>query len=78
MPTVLRVRGFRLFFYSNEGTEPPHVHVEQAGNTAKFWLAPVEYADSRGFSVREITALGRMVVAHERVIERAWHEHFDA
>lgn len=78
MPTVLRLRGRRYFFYSNEGTEPPHVHVEQAGNTAKFWLAPVECADNRGFSTREITALVRIIIVHEQEFEEAWHEHFDA
>jgi hypothetical protein len=25
MPTVLRVSGFRFFFYSLEGSEPPHM-----------------------------------------------------
>jgi len=30
MPTLLRVEGFRFFFFSNEGQEPPHVHVGRA------------------------------------------------
>jgi hypothetical protein len=30
MPTILRKDGFRFFFFSREGTEPPHIHVEQA------------------------------------------------
>src|ERR1043165_864320 len=38
MPTVLRVSGFRFFFYSLEGSEPAHIHVEHGDNTAKFWL----------------------------------------
>jgi hypothetical protein len=29
MPTVLKSGGYRLFFYSGDGGEPPHVHVEQ-------------------------------------------------
>ena len=29
MPTVLRVRGFRFYFYSHEPNEPPHVHVDR-------------------------------------------------
>lgn len=29
MPTILRDGPYRLFFYSNEGEEPPHVHVER-------------------------------------------------
>jgi hypothetical protein len=37
MPTVLRIRGHRFFFFSGEGTEAPHIHVETAENYAKFW-----------------------------------------
>ena len=54
MPTVLRSGPFRFFFYSNEGSEPPHVHVEAGAHVAKFWLAPVRLAWSGGFSEREI------------------------
>lgn len=37
MPEVFRWRGFRFFFYSNEGSprEPCHVHVEHADGEAK-------------------------------------------
>ena len=30
MPTILRHGRWRFFFYSNEGSEPAHVHVEAA------------------------------------------------
>lgn len=42
MPTVLREKGFRFFFYSREGTEPPHIHVVGHGGEMKVWLQPVE------------------------------------
>ena len=42
VPTLLLVDGYRFFFFSNEGTEPPHVHVERGDGYAKFWLEPVE------------------------------------
>ncbi|MCK4624971.1 MAG: DUF4160 domain-containing protein [Phycisphaerae bacterium] len=29
MPTVLRKSGYRFFFFSLEGFEPPHIHVEK-------------------------------------------------
>lgn len=29
MPTVARVGSYRFFFFSNEGTEPPHIHVQR-------------------------------------------------
>jgi hypothetical protein len=38
MPTLLRVEGFRFFFYSNERQEPAHVHVEKGAGEAKLWL----------------------------------------
>ena len=28
LPTIARIGPFRFFFYSNEGTEPSHVHVQ--------------------------------------------------
>ncbi|MGH8245034.1 MAG: DUF4160 domain-containing protein [Gammaproteobacteria bacterium] len=30
MPTVLRSGPHRFFFFSREGHEPPHVHIETA------------------------------------------------
>src|ERR1019366_8506659 len=49
MPTILRVLGFRFFFYSLEAGEPPRVHVAHGGKSAKYWLDPVELANSDGF-----------------------------
>jgi Domain of unknown function (DUF4160) len=31
MPTILFMNGWRLFFYSNEGDEPVHIHAEKGG-----------------------------------------------
>ena len=40
MPTVLYVKGWRLYFYSNEGREPMHVHAMKAESERKYWLNP--------------------------------------
>ena len=57
MPVILRINGYRFFFYSNEGDplEPAHVHVSKAGSEAKIWLEP-EAVLSRndGFGAREL------------------------
>ncbi|MFF1540271.1 DUF4160 domain-containing protein [Microbacterium sp. NPDC058269] len=76
MPTVMRVRGYRFFFYSNEGSEPPHVHVERAEFTAKFWLRPVESAAKTRFDDRELRLHRRLIERQRGLIEEAWHEHF--
>ena len=41
MPNVLRVGRYRFFFFSNEGHEPVHIHVEKGEKYAKFWLKPI-------------------------------------
>ena len=76
MPTVFRVGPFRFFFYSNEGQEAPHVHVESGSKRAKFWLAPARLASSRGFKRHEVTAIERIIIDRERELGEAWDEHF--
>jgi uncharacterized protein DUF4160 len=46
VPTVLLVDGYRFFFFSNEGTEAPHIHVERGDDYAKLWLEPVTLSAS--------------------------------
>jgi hypothetical protein len=38
MPTILEILGWRLFFYSNEGNEPIHVHARKAEAECKYWI----------------------------------------
>jgi hypothetical protein len=76
MPTVLRFAGYRFFFFSNEGAEPPHVHVESAGCYAKFWLEPVTLADSVGYNEPEQKRLKKIVTLHVTLFSERWNEHF--
>jgi hypothetical protein len=76
MPTVLRISGFRFFFYSLEGTEPPHIHVEHGDKIAKIWLQPVGVAESRGFRAHELNRIRAMVIEHRLSLLEAWNAHF--
>lgn len=76
MPTVLRISGLRFFFYSLEGAEPPHVHVEQGASVAKFWLDPVSLASSNGFRSHQLTRLGALVIEHRLTFLETWNAHF--
>ena len=78
MPTALRHRGYRFYFYSHEPGEPPHVHVDRADATLKAWLQPVSLAKARGFRPPEINAILVLVSEHRKVLLEAWHEHFGA
>lgn len=76
MPTVLRHGRWRFFFYSNEGSEPAHVHVESAGRTAKFWLTPVALVGSNRVRPDELRAIERFVKQHRTSLLEAWNDHF--
>lgn len=53
MPTILRINGFRFFFYSNEGNEPPHIHVVGHGGEMKIWLNPIEVSNIYGMNAKD-------------------------
>ncbi|MEX0780276.1 MAG: DUF4160 domain-containing protein [Balneolales bacterium] len=36
MPTVLRIGSYRFHFYSDEGNEPSHIHIETTEGECKF------------------------------------------
>lgn len=78
MPIVLRWKGYKFFFFSNEGKplEPPHIHIRHGEARAKFWLVPgVALADSYAMSGPELNELTRAVAENRDLLERAWHEH---
>ena len=76
MPTLLRIQGYRFFFFSMEGNEPPHIHVTSAGRYAKFWLQPVSVADVRGFRDHEMTKIRRIAEENASLFLEKWHEYF--
>ncbi|MBI4294845.1 MAG: DUF4160 domain-containing protein [Chloroflexi bacterium] len=76
MPTVLKVRRFRFFFFSNEGSEPAHIHVESEDKYAKFWLEPVQLVKSIGYSARELGEIRKLIVENMDVFKEKWNEHF--
>ncbi len=79
MPTVLRIlriRGFRFFFFSLEGNEPPHIHVEQAERFAKFWLNPVSLVKSRSFRSSELSEIQKLVEENQGFLVEKWNDYF--
>ncbi len=76
MPVALRVKGYRFFFFSLEGHEPPHIHVEQAERFAKFWLSPVSLVKSRGFRSGELSEIQKIVEENIETFLEKWNEHF--
>jgi hypothetical protein len=76
MPTIAPEGPDGLFSYSADGAEPPHVHIERGAAIAKYWLAPVRLASSRGFSANELRTIERVVAGREVGLLEAWHDYF--
>ncbi len=77
MPTVLRVGRYRFYFFSNEGREPPHIHVKAGGDQAKFWLHPIDLASNYGFRAHELNEIRQIVEQHQSELIEAWNGYFD-
>ena len=76
MPTFLREGPYRIYWYSHEPNEPPHVHVDRDRLTAKFWLSPVALARNLGFSAKELGRTEGLVRDHQYQLLEAWNEYF--
>ena len=76
MPTVLRWNGYRFYFFSNEGYEPPHIHVDKEGKSAKFWLKPIDSARNYGFTEQELRVLLTKVNEEQKRFLEAWNDYF--
>lgn len=61
MPTILRRGPYRVYFYSHEMNEPPHVHVDRDTASCKFWLSPVALASNLGFRAHELRMIERLI-----------------
>jgi hypothetical protein len=71
MPTILRSGPYRVYFYSHEMNEPPHVHVDRDVASCKFWFSPVALASNLGFRAYELRKIERLI---EDSIDELWDE----
>jgi hypothetical protein len=70
MPTILLVKGWRIFFYSNEGNEPMHIHARKGAAECKFRI------DSARFEIEEDFMNG-LTPQLRREIRQIVFEHFE-
>ncbi|HXB91330.1 MAG TPA: DUF4160 domain-containing protein [Puia sp.] len=77
MPTILRINGYRFFFYSNENDEPAHIHVEKGDAEGKIWLEPsVQAAYFRGFNNAEQKDIVDIANNNLENLIKKWYEYF--
>ncbi|MFA5480367.1 MAG: DUF4160 domain-containing protein [Candidatus Muiribacteriota bacterium] len=78
MPTILKIFGWRLFFYSNENNEPIHIHCRKGNSECKFWIN-IEFFDiTEDYSYNLTTAdkrqIRKIIFNHFEYIIEQWNE----
>jgi hypothetical protein len=74
MPTILRIGAFRFHFYSNEGDEPAHIHVDTTDGECKFWLDPVLLAKSTHVSPTDVRKIEKLVFEQRNFLMEKYNE----
>ncbi len=79
MPKIIEWKGYKFFFFSNEGIpfEPIHIHIRKGKKLLKLWIEQeVSIANSFGMSSIEIIKLKKIVIRNQDLIRRIWNEYF--
>ena len=68
----------RTGFFSTRVIEPnqPHIHVERDDGEVKFWLDPVRFEGSQGFTRKEINKIGKLEEGNQQQLLESWNEFF--
>ena len=78
MPVVLRVNGYKFFFYEVDvANEPPHVHVIKEGNETKFWLKPIKVEREGRFRKSDLREIERIIEDNYDFLLGAWEKEKD-
>jgi len=80
MPTIFRKRGWRIFFYSNEGNEQMHVHAIKGEIEVKYWISQklnmISYANSFNLTPMMQRELEEILIEQLPKIIDAWDNYF--
>lgn len=77
MPTVLKVKGYKFKFYSNENGEPAHIHITKGDGNAKIWLRPdIAEEYSYNFTIRERREIMSFVEENYDTLINKWDAYF--
>ena len=80
MPKVFEWRGYKFFFWSNEGSprEPRHIHVRKGNATAKYWIDPeISLESAYEMSSHELKEIEEIIEERADIIRRKWDEYFN-
>jgi hypothetical protein len=71
MPTIIRIRGFRVFMWPGDHI-PPHFHVLGAGYAARISLEGLRILDEKGKRPACMADILAWAGEHGDLLEKAW------
>ena len=74
MPVVLRIGGYKFWFYESDLGEPQHVHVGKDGIEAKFWLKPIKIAHAGKFRQVDLRQIERIIGENQMYLMNVWEK----
>jgi len=75
MPTILKLKGFRFFFFSNEHT-PKHIHIQKQEKYAKINIETLEIINNYKFNSKELKEIKNIAKIYQNKFLKAWDEYF--
>ena len=76
MPTVLKINGYRFFFFSDEHL-PTHIHVEKGDGYMRVELESFNITDKYNFSPKEVKNILDIIKQNQILLAKAWDEYFN-
>jgi len=77
MPVILRIKGYRFWFYQADLDEPPRAHIGKEGKEAKYWIAPIALAKAGRFRDHELNVIERILREYQNDLLKAWRKEMD-
>jgi hypothetical protein len=75
MPKILIPGPFKFYFYSQDCSEPIHIHVQLENRICKIWIDGFRVATSGGFKEHQLNKIIGILKKNEETIRRKWNEH---
>lgn len=76
MPTLFKIKWYRIFFFSNEHL-PIHVHIENGEKQVKYSLQEQIFKNNYRFSNVELTKIKDIISSREEEIVIKWNKYFN-
>ena len=81
MPTIFQQKGWRVFFYSNEGNEHMHIHAIKGETEVKYWISQklnmISYANSFNLKPIQQREIEEILIEQLPRIIKTWNIYFN-